>query len=132
MSTTVLLEDNVSVLTGKHVTKAFALNYILNNGGAMTLDAEVQLVLVQDVGGVGETSTIFQSWKQFNIPAGEYAYYHGTYFLTEADIDQVTEFLNPPIDQKYQIVLIITGGDSPNRSLFGSTANPNATELSTY
>ena len=132
MSTTVLLADNLSVLTDPHVTKAIAVNYILNNGGAMALDAEVQLVLVQDVGGVGETSTIFQSWKQFNIASGEYAYFHGTYFLSEANIDQVTSFLNPPVDQKYQIVLIITGGDAPNRALFSSTPNPNATELSTF
>ena len=132
MSTTVLLADNLSVLTDPHVTKAIAVNYILNNGGAMALDAEVQLVLVQDVGGVGETSTIFQSWKQFNIAAGEYAYFHGTYFLSEANIDQVTSFLNPPVDQKYQIVAIITGGDAPNRALFSPTPNPNATELSTF
>ena len=131
MSTTVVLTDNISVLRGKHIAKGLALNYILNNGGAMALDAEVQLILVQDVGGGGETSTIFQSWKQFNIQPTEYAYFHGTYFLSEANIDQITEFMNPEIAQKYQVVAIITGGDAPNRALFVATSNPNATELST-
>lgn len=117
MSTTVTLADNITVNNSPGILAGISLNYVLDNTGPATLDAQINLVLVQDVGGVGETSTIFQSWKKFNISPGEKTYFDGTYFLSAANANQVISDLNPSLPQKYQILCVITGGSSDSDRL---------------
>lgn len=112
MSTTVILADNISIYASPQLVTGFALNYILNNTGGAALDAQIELRLVQDVSGLNETSTTFQSWKRFDIFPGDKVYFEGTYFLTDENSNLMVSKINPEVPQKFQITCVITGGST--------------------
>ncbi len=113
--TTIILTDDISVYANSRLVGGFALNYILNNTGTATLDAQVNLRLIQDVNGLTETFTIFQSWKRFDILPGDKVYFEGTYFLSEENTNLIASKINPEVPQKFQITCDIIGGDDNQR-----------------
>jgi len=117
MSTTIILTDNISIYASPKLVGGFALNYVLENTGPAILDAQVNLVLVQDVGGLGETSTVLQSWKKFNITPSSKEYFEGSYFLSQTNFNQILSMINPELLQKYQITCVITGGANDTERL---------------
>lgn len=132
MSTTTIMTDDISVFTNVHISRAMSLNYALTNSSDTELDIQVSIVLVQDVGGPGETSTTLQSWKKFAVLPDTTVNFEGTYFVPESVTVQIDAFTNPDIPQKYQVVATITGGDSVERSQFQPTSIPNSSEYTSY
>ncbi len=122
-TTEIILADDISIYASPQLVGGFALNYILSNTGAATLDLQVDLRLVQDVAGLNETLTTFQSWKRFDVFPGDKAYFEGTYFLTEENSNLIVSKINPEVPQKFQITCLITGGSEVERDALIKIAN---------
>jgi hypothetical protein len=111
MSLSEVLIDDISIYTSSRLVKAFSINLILENVG-ITTDVSIDLVLLQGTPGV---PTILQTWKQYSVPLGK-VYYSGTYFLSESNLNQISNVLNTEA-QKYQLVCNVDSGVASNIQL---------------
>lgn len=112
MSSAVLI-DNIPITFDRFIVGAIATNVVLNNNGANTVDVTLALNLDQTPGPI---DTIFQSWKRFSVAPGENVYFESTYFLTDAQLEDIS-FNMETMTQKFQLILTVSVGSTTDFTL---------------